>query len=424
MIPKHIRIKDQSLPDTPGVYLMKDDHGTILYVGKATSLIRRVNQHFSRPHNRLIEEMTSLVHFIDYIPTPSALEALILEANLIKQYWPKYNTDQKDDKSFLYLVITKDEYPRPVLVRGKDLQDAQAYKAVFGPYTSAGMLRAALDEIRKAIPWSTCSPGQKRPCFYVHLKQCPGVCAGLITPRQYGKIIRQLMVFFQGKKDRLVKQLTHEMKVASKAQDFERAADLRNRVSALQHIRDVAILKREDEDQKGRSLDGVDGEVREDNLKLFYGRIEGYDISHISGTSQVASMVVFERGAPAKGEYRKFHIRGVEGANDVASIQEVLRRRLTHREWLKPDLILIDGGAPQVAAATEVLRAARLSIPLIGLAKGAARKRNDLVVLPGQEMLLSLCRAHLDVLIRVRDEAHRFAITFHRRTRRRRFLQM
>lgn len=171
MIPAHIHIKNQELPETPGVYLMKDAHGGILYVGKATSLKRRVQQHFLRPHNNLIEEMTRKVAEIDYIQKPTALEALILEANLIKLYWPKYNTDQKDNKSFLYLVITDEPFPKPLLLRGREIEDQanKKYKEVFGPYTSGRSLRAALEIVRRAIPWSTCEPPKegksRKPVF-------------------------------------------------------------------------------------------------------------------------------------------------------------------------------------------------------------------------------------------------------------------
>jgi excinuclease ABC subunit C len=415
MLPSSIMIQNGELPDAPGVYLMKDAKGAVLYVGKATSLARRVRQHFERPHNRLIEEMTAQVRAIDYIQKPTALEALVLEANLIKQYWPKYNTDQKDDKSFLYLGITREAFPRPVLVRGHELTDAsrKQFKAVYGPYTSGRSLRAALDVMRKAIPWSTCAPGQARPCFYVHLGQCPGVCTGAITRIAYGKIIKNLMDFFAGKKSIIVKRYRQEMEAAAKAKKFEEAAILRNRLFALEHIQDVAIMKRDEPSEvsaKGGS--GLD----------FYGRIEGYDISHIGGTSHVGSMVVFEQGAPAKAEYRTFTIKTVTGSNDFAALQEVLRRRLHHREWAKPDLILIDGGAPQIRAIEKLWDELGIMIPFVGMSKGPRRKRHDLIAPKGEEDLLQQCHKHEELLIQVRDEAHRFAIGFHRKKRGKEFL--
>lgn len=417
MIPSNIKIKNKELPDAPGVYLMKDKNGTIIYVGKAVSLKRRVRQHFERPHGEHIPEMTRQVVEIDYVVKPTALEALILEANLIKHYWPKYNMLQKDNKSFMYLAITRDEFPKPVLVRGTDLDDdsAKTYKVVFGPYTSARSLKAALDLVRRAFPWSQCDPNQKRACFNVHLKLCPGVCINAVDKKTYQKTIRDLIKFFEGKKDVILKQYAREMKKASKEKRYEEAADLRNKIFFLEHIQDVAVLKREDD-----LVDRIrPGEGMAVNL---FGRIEGYDISNISGTSQVASMVVFENGAPEKSQYRKFRIRTVGGSNDVASIKETLMRRFRHPEWRKPDLILIDGGLPQVHAAEEVIHHLAIQIPVVGIAKGPERKKNDIICSRVSVELCELCKQYVDLLASVRDEAHRFAIRYHRKVRSKTFL--
>jgi excinuclease ABC subunit C len=417
MIPTNIKIKNNELPDSPGVYLMKDGRGEVIYVGKAVSLKRRVSSYFTRPHDARIQDMVSRIRQIDYLERPTAIEALILEANLIKHLLPKYNILQKDQKSFLYLAITKDEYPKPILVRGKDLDETgrTIYKALFGPYTSGRSLRAALDLLRRIFPWSTCEPGQARPCFNVHLGLCPGVCVGLIDKKTYGKIIRDLMSFFEGKKEQITKRYRKEMQQAAKKKDFERAADLRNKVFALEHIQDVAVLKREDD-----SLEGVMLKPPSESQKAvsrLFGRIEGYDISNISGTSTVASMVVFEDGAPAKAEYRKFRIRSVHGSNDVGSMVEVLARRVRRKDWRKPTLILIDGGLGQVNAAIHVLQGADWNVPILGIAKGPERKRNDLVFGFDDKELQRLCHEHQTLLEKVRDEAHRFAITYHRKRR-------
>ncbi len=415
MIPKRIKIKGGELPNRPGVYLYKDKDGEILYIGKATSLKRRVNSYFNRPQEARIEKMLKLAVEIDYIQKPTAIEALILEANLIKRYMPPFNIRDKDSKSFLYLVITKDPYPKPLLIRGNELPDdsAKRYKAVFGPYTSPRALRAALELVRKVFPWSTCEPGRKRACFYYHLKQCPGVCIEAIGTREYAKTIRDLIKFFEGKKEDLLKKYRREMKKASKEQRFEEAADYRNKIQFLEHIQDIAILKREEPEQDAASEDVKGVEI--------FGRVEGYDISNISGTSSVASMVVFENGAPAKAEYRKFRIKTVEGSNDVASIREVLTRRFRN-DWRLPDVILIDGGKPQVNAAREVVDFLSPGIPVVGLAKGAARKKNELICDPEDSPFCASCRKHLDILIAVRDEAHRFAVTYHKKLRGRRSL--
>ncbi len=410
MIPAHIEIRDGQLPDEPGVYLMKDEQGQILYVGKATSLKRRVQQHFLRPHNQLIEEMTRRVRLIDYIQKGSALEALILEANLIKYYFPPYNIREKDNKSFLYLVFTNERFPRPVLIRGKDLStDAKAYLAVFGPYTSAHSLRASLDWLRHIFPWSTCEPGQKKACFYTHIGLCPGVCIGTADEKAYKKVIRDLIAFFDGRKEEILKRLRKEMTVASNEQRYEEAAKLRNRLFSLEHIKDIALLKREDDD--------VDTIRNSDAPIDFFGRVEGYDISHVGGTATVASMVVFEGGQPAKAEYRKFRIKTVDEINDVASIREALMRRFRHAEWRHPDLVLIDGGLPQVHAANDALHHLGVQIPVIGMAKGPERKRTDLVCMQKHEAICKAAEEHVRLLTQVRDESHRFAITYHRKLR-------
>lgn len=409
MIPSSIHIRDESLPETPGVYLMKDEAGQVLYVGKATSLKRRVQQHFLRPHNRLIEEMTQKVREIDYIVKGSALEALILEANLIKFYYPYYNTLEKDNKSFLYLVFTRDPFPKPLLIRGHDLEtDPKAYLGVYGPYTSARSLRASLDWLRRIFPWSTCEPSQKQPCFSTHIGLCPGVCVGQADPRAYRRTIRDLMAFFEGKKEEILKRRHKEMLLAAREKRFEDAAKIRNQLFALEHIKDIALLKREDEDI---------GMIRADEAPvLFFGRIEGYDISHVQGTAMVASMVVFERGEPAKREYRTFRIKTVEASNDTAALRETLMRRFRHT-WPKPDLLLIDGGLGQVHAAEEVLHHLNLQIPVIGMAKGPERKRTDLICSQTHEAVCRMAEEYLRLLTQVRDEAHRFAIRYHRTLR-------
>jgi len=420
MIPKRIKIKNKELPNTPGVYLYKDSVGEILYVGKATSLKRRVESYFNRPQEARIEKMLKEATEIDYIQKPTAIEALILEANLIKRYMPPFNIRDKDNKSFLYLVITKDEYPKPLFIRGNDMPDdaAKRYKAVFGPYTSPRALRAALELVRKVFPWSTCEPGQKRACFYYHLKQCPGVCIGAIGKREYAKTIRDLIKFFEGKKDDLLKQYRREMKNASKEHRFEEAVEYRNKISFLEHIQDIAILKRED----GYSTLNVQGDVqRPESEERLFGRIEGYDVSNISGTSTVASMVVFENGAPAKAEYRKFRIKSVEGSNDVAALREALARRFRN-DWKLPDMILIDGGKGQVNAARDIVEIMASGIPVVGIAKGAARKRNDLICDPEDSLFCASCIKHIDILIAVRDEAHRFAVKYHKKIRSKKFL--
>ncbi len=445
---------------------MKNAAGKVIYVGKATNLKRRVASYWreqeaiSRPQVRdLIREVVS----ISVVQTPTVIEALIHEANTIKRYEPKYNIMLKDGKSFLYLVITKDAYPRPLLIRGHELEKTgeSRYKAVFGPYINPTALRAALKLIRRIFPWSTCLPDQKRSCFEYHLRICPGVCIRTISPRDYARIIRHVILFFQGKKRELLVQLKKEMALLAKAERFEEAAALRSQIFALEHIQDVAILTREESDFFGHPR-------RKDLVVNVFGRVEGYDISNISGTSAVGSMVVFIDGEAAKKEYRKFKIRTVKGANDYAMLEEVLQRRFArsflakkidtvipangqplrgpfgwthdvetvpldlapteHRgsllqgndkaeQWPLPDLIMVDGGLGQVNIAKRVLAERNLQIPIVGIAKGFDRKQDQLVYDHTNLELSRIVVQYKEILQRLRDEAHRFAIGYHRKVR-------
>ena len=392
----------KSLPETPGVYLMKDAGGRILYVGKAGNLRRRVSSYFERPHDVRIQTLVGRIAAIDHRDTDTAIEALILEAELIRKFSPPFNVKEKDDKSFLYIEITKDKFPRVLLVRGRDIAGKIGKR--FGPFTSASSAREALKFLRKIFPWSTHDPDRigtfKRPCFDYEIGLCPGTCVGRVTRADYMKNIGHLKLFLEGKKARVVKNLEKEMARVSKKLEFEKAMKLRHQIFALKHIEDTAFIS--------------DSEIvmpKASDLAVSPFRIEGYDISNISGTSAVGSMVVFENGRPNKNEYRKFKIRTVVGPNDVGMLTEVLERRFRHAGWRLPDLVLIDGGVPQTNAAYRVMRAAGLKIPMVGLAKGPERKRNDIVGAVPKNVSLK-------TLIQVRDEAHRFAIGYHKALRR------
>ncbi len=390
------------LPETPGVYLMKDAAGKILYVGKAGNLRRRVSSYFERPHDVRIQTLVARIANIDHRETDTAIEALILEAKLIRKLSPPFNIKEKDDKSFLSMEITNEKFPRVLLVRGKDITDEKMER--FGPFTSASSAREALKILRRIFPWSTHDPDRigsfKRPCFDYEIGLCPGTCVGRISRADYMKNINHLKLFLEGKKARVVTTLEKEMTTASKKLEFEKAGRLRGQIFALKHIEDTAFIS---------DSEMVMPKAGEFSVRPF--RIEGYDISNISGTSAVGSMVVFENGKPNKDEYRKFKIRTVIGSNDVAMLTEVLERRFKHVNWPLPNLILIDGGLPQTNAAYRAMRAAGLKIPLVGLAKGPERKRNDIVGTAPKNV-------SLQTLIQVRDEAHRFAISYHKALRR------
>lgn len=440
MIPNTITIKHRSLPDAPGVYFYYNKAGNLLYVGKATSLKRRVSSYFANKRlDPRIEEMVSQIARIDYVETPSVLEALVLEANQIKAKKPKYNILERDDKSFLYLCITNEDFPKPVFYRGHELErfdvrpfdktlsaeGKKKFLRVFGPYTSGVSLKRALELVRPMIPWSICSPGAKRACFDYQLKKCPGVCVGAISKKAYRHIIKQLIQFFDGKKSVIVRDMEKELKQASKELRFEDAAALQRKIFAFEHIRDVALLTKEDYALPIEKLST-------DKINL-EGRIEAYDNSNISGTNPVASMTVFIDNAPAKHLYRKFKIKTVVGANDVASMEEVIRRRLERLErserseragigWERPEVMIIDGGEAQVYRVQAVLDELGLDIPIIGIAKGFDRKQDRFVFDRSNKDLVRAVSRGKELFQRVRDEAHRFAVKFHRETRKKKFL--
>ncbi len=396
------------MPETPGVYIMKDTKGKILYIGKAINLKRRVSSYFTHPHDTRIQKLVSLIRTIKYKETQSALEALILESSLIKKHQPPYNIKEKDGKSFLYVGITREEFPRVMLVRGKEI-NPHLFKIMFGPFPSSSQLREALRMVRKIFPFSTHKQNERhtKPCFDYGIHLCPGTCVSAITKKEYTKTINHITLFFEGKKERILNNLTKEMSSVSKKLDFERAEKIKRQIFALQHIQDVALIKHEEEE----------GQI--DNKSDKKLRIEGYDVSTISGTSAVGSMVVFLNGVPEKSAYRKFKIKTIETPNDVGMMHEMLMRRFTHKNnekgWELPDCILVDGGRGQVNIAQKVLAYYKLTIPIVGIAKGAERKRNDILGKIPEGI-------NKETLIRVRDEAHRFAIAYHREVRRKDFM--
>lgn len=416
--------KIKKFPKTPGVYLMKNASGKIIYVGKATSLRDRVGSYFDRPHDVRIEKLVAEISEIDYQKTPTVIEALILEANLIKKYLPKYNVKEKDDKSFLYVAISKEKFPRIMLIRGLELdrmtpREKKQIAKLFGPYTSASSLRAALDILRRRIfPFRDCATIPKRPCLHYHLKQCPAPCADLISQKDYRRMIRNLILFFEGKKEKIIKNLKKEMAAASRREDFETAARLRNQIFSLEHIQDVAVITSDSLfPERAKRVEGPSIGSGHNFINIF-GRIEGYDISNISGTAATGSMVVFENGKPDKNEYRKFKIKTLAAPNDVGMMKEVMARRLNHADWHRPDLILVDGGWGQINAVREILSEKKIKIPILGIAKGFDRKQDRLIADPKNPELVRVAELHKDILLRVRDEAHRFAIGYHKLLRR------
>ena len=410
------------LPDSPGVYLFYNDHNELIYVGKASSLKNRVKSYFQgqrtpRPIEGMIHEVTE----IRWEETDSVLEAIILEANMIKRHLPKYNVMGKDDKSWNYIVITKDLFPKVETIRQHDYsrlvgnKQHTQFKYVFGPYPGLNT-RAAMKLLRRLFRFSNCEPTSKRPCLYYQMGQCPGICTKEIPALEYKwKIIRPLVIFLQGKKKQVIRMLEKQMKEAVKAERYEEAGRLRDQLQALYRIQDIALLNKSFFEGDGGERDKVKGERG--------ARVEGYDISNLGSTEKVGSMVVFLDDEPAKSEYRKFIVKTVAGQSDVDSLAEVLERRLRHPEWPLPQVFLIDGGRPQVNKARAVLERRKIAIPVVGIAKGPARKKNEFILGNKERQFIAWVHSHQHLLIKVRDEAHRFAITFHRARRSKRSLR-
>jgi excinuclease ABC subunit C len=300
-------IQKIKLPDAPGVYLFKQGK-VVLYVGKATSLKDRVRSYFGadliQTRGPLLVDMIYKADKIDHIKTDSVLEAIILEVNLIKKYQPKYNTKEKDNKSFNYVVITDEDFPRVLIMRGRELlmNQEKSFINTFGPFPNSTQLKEALKIIRKIFPFrDRCVPLSGKLCFNKQIGLCPGVCDGSISKVDYKKIIKNIQLFFEGKKKQILKSLKKEMKSYAKAGEFEKAADVRNKIFALNHIQDVALISASSDRPGSQTHHPALSKAGKGEM-----RIEAYDAAHLSGTNNVGVMVVIENGEFKKGDYRKF----------------------------------------------------------------------------------------------------------------------
>lgn len=539
----------KKLPQSPGVYIMRDRRDEIIYVGKAISLKNRVRQYFqsSRGKSAKIMQMVERISRFEYIVTDSELEALVLENNLIKENRPRYNTMLRDDKTYPYIKVTvREAYPRIFLTR-RMKKDREKY---FGPFSSAGAVRSTLELMYKAFQLRNCSRvlprdiGRERPCLNYHIHQCKAPCMGYISEQDYRKNVEAALEFLGGRFEPVLGRIREEMLSASEHMEFERAAELRDLMRSVEHVeqrqkvssdgledRDIVALGRDEREavvqvffvREGRmvgrehhylhiAVEEESAALLESFLKQFYagtpfipkeiwlqeelpdgelltrwlsekrggrvrlvvpkkgekermmelaernaalvlekdrerlkldeirsagavreiealtglrqlGRMEAYDISNLSGTESVGSMVVYENGKPKRSDYRKFRIRTVKGPDDYASMREVLTRRLTHslrREdgrFLKlPDLILMDGGRGQVNVALSVLEELGLQIPVCGMVKDD-RHRTRALWYRGGELPIDAHSEGFKLVTRIQDEAHRFAIEYHRSLR-------
>ena len=531
------------VPTLPGCYLYYDKEGTIIYVGKAKNLKKRVSSYFRGKHDRVkVAVLVSKIEKMEYIITDSEVEALILEAHLIKKHKPKYNILLKDDKKYPYFLITDEDYPRITVVRKKNTNPDKG--RFYGPYTNSRAMYSTLDFLKKIFPLKQCKTPKfsNRPCLYYHIGKCLAPCQGKVSPEEYQNLVSQVELFLSGKQTELIKRIKTQMVEYSADEQYEKAARMRDSYldlqKTLEHQKVVYENARLNEDviatvyeegiyaitilliREGRLIDKKDftyfvenedkaefferffqeyysslmlefpekivapdledvgakqlyqdwlevishkkikinygkakqgkelyelaqknvknlfetarikklASIRDDfnevglylqeklKLKNFPNRIECYDISHIQGTNTVASMVVFYNGMSKKSDYRKFKIKSTEGKpDDFLSMKEVLTRRLSRlgeKKWEKPDLIIIDGGKGQLSSVMQVVKNMGIEgIDIVSLAK-----REEEVFLPNQSkpVRIPIDSNAMFLIQRIRDEAHRFAITYHR----------
>lgn len=522
--------KLKTLPNNPGVYLMKNAQGKIIYVGKAKILKNRVRQYFqqNKNHSPKVQAMVKKIADFETIVTASEVEALILECNLIKKFRPRYNISLKDDKTYPFLKITAEKFPR-ILITRKKIHDSAKY---FGPYTNS--VKETLQLLRKIFPLRTCKNFQKRPCLEFHIKRCLAPCAEKISHTDYFEIVKSAEKFLEGKTSEVEKNLQIEMEIAAENLNFEKAARLRDILFAVKKISEkqkivtdtgnldaIGLAKKNSEVcaqiffiREGKvigrenfllqnAVEESDAKIIEEFLKQYYSaaeltaeeillpceieekilsewlkvkifepkrgvkkslvemacenaekflqekiqreeiknsqtlgaveelkkflnlpilprRMECFDISHIQGAETVASMVSFLNGIADKKNYRRYKIKSAEGKpDDFKSMREVVERRYKNLENL-PDLIVIDGGIGQLNSALEIIRGLGIKIPVVGLAK-----QFELIFVENCAEPVELPRGSqaLFLMQRIRDEAHRFAITYHRKLRRKRNLE-
>lgn len=521
-----LKEKLSSLPLQPGCYLMKDDKGEIIYIGKAKKLKARVNQYFTGAHEGKTQKMVSLIDDFDYIVTNTEKEALVLEINLIKQYRPRFNIMFMDDKSYPFIKITSDAYPQLIVVRDKKKDKKAKY---FGPFTDTGAARETVKLLNDLYPIRKCKTMPKKVCLYYHIGQCLGPCQFDVANQHYDAMIDEIIRFLKGDNRMVMDRLQKEMDQAIEVLAFEKAANIRDMIRSIEHIsqkQQVQFGERMQQDvfayavsknilsitgffvrdgkliQKTSMVEPtvenpqdaftsyliqfysqmpkpkellvpnetdtsllsevlgmtVNAPQRGDKLKLVHmaqtnaqeqltlkfkmveksemfgdlassqlakllklktlSRIELFDNSHISGAFLVAAMVVFTDGKPNRSQYRRYRLSG--GNNDVASMKEVMYRRLLRllkENGERPDLIIVDGGIPQLTAAREIMDSLHIDIPLIALAKDGKHntdsiiidQENEVKLLPGEPLTMFLSA--------MQDEVHRFAISYHRMLR-------
>ncbi len=421
---EHAAAKVRTFPTTPGVYLMKDSAGVVIYVGKAKNLRSRAGSYFLKAaaQDARTAPWIGEIADIDFVDCESEVDALLVESRLIKDIQPKHNKDLKDDKSFPYLMITtREEFPRVEVTREPKSTGVKLY----GPFPSAGALRGAIGVLQRIFRFRTCSLDISesderwnwfRPCLLASINQCTAPCNFRVSKEDYRRDIKRLQTFLDGGKKRLIKEMQNEMLAASKSLDFERAAILRDEINMLDQLQERGELDTHAQPEVFYidPKKGLTGLRKVLELKETPRVIEGVDIAHLGGGETVASLVQFIDGLPFKPGYRRYRIKDVKGVDDFRSIYEVVSRRfrrLSDQGDAFPDILLIDGGKGQLNSALAAFRDQEITPPtLISLAK-----RDEEIFRPGisEPLRLSKSAFALRLLQYVRDESHRFAQHYH-----------
>ncbi|WP_442482360.1 excinuclease ABC subunit UvrC [Aeoliella sp. SH292] len=420
-------------PTTPGVYLFQDQQGRVIYIGKAKNLRARAGSYFlaAAADDRRTAQLVREAHDIDFLEAESEVDALLMEARLVKDIQPKFNQELRDDKTFPYLqVTTHEDFPRVEITREPRSSGVKLY----GPFTSVSSLRGALQVLQRVFKFRTCSldieEGDERwrwfrPCLLASINQCTAPCNLRISKEEYRKDIKRLRMFLDGNRQSLVKEMQKEMQEASSALRFEKAARLRDEINLLERIKERGDLEQHEQPEVFYidPKKGLAGLKKVLGLEKMPRTIEGVDIAHLGGSDTVASLVQFIDGLPFKPGYRRFRIREVEGIDDFASIREVVARRfrgLAEDDQMFPDILLIDGGKGQLGRGMEAFEMLGIKPPIVL----SIAKKEELIYVAGRDKPLRLSRHSfaLRLLQYVRDESHRFAQHYHHLLRRKRTL--
>ena len=400
-----IKKQIDALPKEPGVYYFLDAQQTILYIGKATSLRNRVQSYFSgdmmEKRGPIIDGLIAQIDTILFEQADSVLEALILESREIKTHQPAYNSKEKSQTSFSYLIITDESYPRLLIKRERDILEKRVPEKIkhsFGPFQSKRTLVQVLKILRKIFPYySKKGSYDEKSNLYEQIGLVPGASQ---TIEEYQDTIEQIKLFFEGKKKTVLKILKKQMEIYVTTLEFEKAELVKRRLYALEHIQDSALIT---------------DDLRITPLESF--RIEAYDIAHMFGDSMVGVMTVIKQGEPDTDQYRQFKIKSFEGIDDLRALDEVLTRRLNHTEWPYPDCIVVDGGAVHKKRIEKVLREREVSIPVIAAKKNDKHKVEAFI---GQKKLIEKYKKEF---LLANSESHRFAIKLHRNMRNKKTLK-